>query len=513
MLHEAHIDRAKRLLRGFNREECAAQFESLLSTYTDDIPVAQLAFAHWAIAYCHGADYNMYGSVYEGLRDTGTWPSLKTAQRHIERVANLLSESDEAWKIVFEASRLRFFTKNLRKYATFLDAKLAKYTHFEDPMLYAVHAEAHMLLEPWKLWDRSTTPFVPTENAKMVETILNNGLKKFPTDEWLCHLKVHFCEMGPRNLFDLKILPSLEKSVNGHLRHMPSHLYIQLGDYRKSRDLNVAAVEVDAKDRMSSTSSLSIYAFYECHNLHFVVFASCMCGDYDTAYKYAHRLSEFVSNRRLEKNPITHALCEAFMMVEIMTYVRFGEWDTLLHLTNEKDVQPTESTYNLFLEYGKSIAHAAKNQTSKARVCHATFVDLLNNFNPTKMLHNEKVINIGKLASLVSQAEILFREDDVMWVRVLEEAMILEGNLAYDEPPAWMIPVRQTIAALLIAPNNDRTSRDRAKAIQSLKEDLDAWPNNVWSSAALAKCGEDVDTSVFMESTVNVQTSCACANR
>ena len=45
----------------------------------------------------------------------------------------------------------------------------------------------------------------------------------------------------------------------GHLRHMPTHLYVQLGDYARGVRLNREAVAIDARDRARS-GKLHLYA-------------------------------------------------------------------------------------------------------------------------------------------------------------------------------------------------------------------------------------------------------------
>lgn len=518
---ETLFNKSLRLLVGFNREECASTFKIYIQKETniseldfltwsdkmklyvrDENSMKKLAFALWAIAYCNGSDYNMYGPVYEQIRQSQTWPSLKEAQLYSSYFTKFYTEKD-VWNIIYKATKIRFETLDLNKYVYFLDEHLKTF-EIDDPMIYAIHAEAHMLLEPWKLWDQITKQ--PTKNALQVKDILDAGLTKFPKDDWLSHLKVHYCEMGPKSQFAYEVLPNLENSSHGHLRHMPSHIYIQVGEYIKSRDLNKNAVEIDKKDRKMKISSLSVYAFYECHNYHFVVFASCMCGDYVSAFKYADKLNVFVKERILEHNSITLAMCEPFLMIEIMVLVRFGEWDKLIDIT-ETYTNENEDTYYLFVHYGKSIAYAAKNMVDSAYNYNIKFRKLLDSFSTTKMLHNESVKKIGELAYVISSAEIEYRKNskDHQWKIYLQEALRIEDKLAYDEPPPWMIPVRQTLGALLLEQKD-------TNGLKYIKEDLEKWPRNVWSSGALKNQGIQVSEDIFSAVTwKSIKTSCACA--
>ena len=70
----------------------------------------------------------------------------------------------------------------------------------EHPIVVAAYVEAVMTLSPWNLYDGragglgcAATPNVSGCEAAVA---LASGLKACPTHLWLCHLKVHFNEMG-----------------------------------------------------------------------------------------------------------------------------------------------------------------------------------------------------------------------------------------------------------------------------------------------------------------------------
>ena len=61
-------------------------------------------------------------------------------------------------------------------------------------------------------------------------------------------------------------------------------------------------------------------------------------------------------------------------------------------------------------------------------------------------------------------------------------AIAEEAKLRYDEPPAWFMPVRQQLGAVLLAAGRV------AAAEAAYREDLEANPENGWSLFGLAKC-------------------------
>lgn len=505
-----HFSMAKDFMIGYNRQEAAELFK--LSLRDPSLTNDDKAFAYFGIAYCNGADYNMYGDAYNGLRKTKDWPSLNIALKSMTECL-LIKNSNKAWSIIYHANLVRFKTKSLMEYVKILDKDLTNHLKDGDANLYAIHAEARMLLEPWKLWDRESMR--PTENAKIVFQLLNRGLEIDSNNEWLCHLKIHACEMGPKSEFDMSAVTVLENSINGHLRHMPSHIYIQTGDYVKSADLNKEAVEFDVAARCVKISQFELYSFYECHNLHFVVYASSMCGKKEDSLKYARRLTGFVDARISEEEEIgiSTIMCEAFHMIEPMTYIRFGLWDMLI---GENTKNHSSMTGSLFYTYARAIAYAAKNLTNEARKEIDSFKMMLEKIDKTRKLHNETVYNIGSLALQILQGEYNYRIGQE-WRGFIRNAIKFEEKLAYDEPPSWMIPVRQTFGALL------SETRYYDEAMSCFIEDLNRWPNNIWSLAAIERLKKSKGDEMYidqkrsleklrLESDVTVRTSCACAS-
>ena len=59
--------------------------------------------------------------------------------------------------------------------------------------------------------------------------------------------------------------------------------------------------------------------------------------------------------------------------------------------------------------------------------------------------------------------------------RHLREAARVEDSLVYGEPPEWTVPVRQDLAAILLAAGR------QAEAEAAYREDLERFPRNVWS--------------------------------
>ena len=200
-------------------------------------------------------------------------------------------------------------------------------------------------------------------------------------------------------------------------------------------------------------------------------------------------------------------------MVEPMTMTRYGMWSDIVVLPDD---DADHVTRRLFCIYAKSIAYAALGRVDEARAHQARFESRLNDVPPNHRLHNETVANIAAVSHRVIEAEILYRmapaKDE--WMAELSRAKELESALAYDEPPAYMIPVHQTFGALL------SESGRHVQAIGHFSADLQMWPKNAWSLAGLRTALVDAQLVVkrqYAEASqhmdVAVTTACACATR
>ena len=197
----------------------------------------------------------------------------------------------------------------------------------DDADLQAVACEAIMILRPWDLYEKppgsSTPPWHSADKVlrpigERVSRALERGLAAAPEHTWLCHLRIHMNEMGPIGAIDWRAAdavraaspwpcgvpftghawahlqrpsefvcpaaraprgaatcsprPQVRRSDAadcGHLLHMPSHLDIQVGEYRRAMDDNVRAYKADLRVHAHSPSRFTIHTGYLVHNVEF----------------------------------------------------------------------------------------------------------------------------------------------------------------------------------------------------------------------------------------------------
>jgi hypothetical protein len=128
----------------------------------------------------------------------------------------------------------------------------------EDIDVMALFAEAMMNLTPWALWD--IVKGVPAQGARTVEIkdVIEKGLDRCPDHPGLLHMYIHLMEMSPFPEEALSCANRLRRLVpdSGHLTHMPSHLDMMCGDYRRAIEANSLARVADDKFFGHSHSTL-----------------------------------------------------------------------------------------------------------------------------------------------------------------------------------------------------------------------------------------------------------------
>jgi len=130
--------------------------------------------------------------------------------------------------------------------------------------------------------------------------------------------------------------------------------------------------------------------------------------------------------------------------------------------------------------YARSIANSALGRTEQARLELEAFEEAMAAVPEEWWIFNNRVDAVLPIARAMIQGELLFREGkrDEAYA-TLREGVVAEDALVYDEPPAWMLPMRHALGALLMA--DDRYSE--AEAVY--REDLRRNRDNGWSLTGL----------------------------
>ena len=173
---------------------------------------------------------------------------------------------------------------------------------------------------------------------------------------------------------------------------------------------------------------------------------------------------------------------DGFLPVELHVLVRFGAWDEILAKPAFRDIHPYSEAMR---RYARGVAYAAKGDVEAARTEQAAFETAAGKVAEDAMIFYTPARQPLEIARHVLASEIAYRAGDfaTAW-RELEAGVAAEDALPYDEPSAWMMPVRHALGALSL----EQGDVDRAE--RAYREDLVRHPDNGWALHGLAECLE-----------------------
>ncbi len=250
-----------------------------------------------------------------------------------------------------------------------------------------LYAESGMDLRPWKLWSKDGSPAEGTEE-----------------------------------------LISVLESV---LRRSPDHVG------------NKAAAKVD-REYIEANPIKGIYAAgYYSHNLHFLAIASSMQGRLHEALTAADQLSDNVKPYLADIPSL-----ESFLPTSNLVLVRFRKWDELL-----KTPQPAQQLLltSSIWHWSRAMAYAAKGQKQAAQSESELFRGIAVKLPKDTEWGLNHAVDIFAVASKVLDAKLEVANGDTgKAIAELTEAVALEDAFAYDEPPAWFLPSRESLGGVLL---------------------------------------------------------------
>ena len=480
---------------GFNHEEAVSCFDKALAADPS------CAFAHWGRAYALGPNYNM-----EWVHMDDAMQAEAIAACHAA-IAQARASADEAedWEIdLIEALANRFpqaapaSLEVMESWnADFADAmRLVAAKHPGNLDVAAIFAEALLNLTPWKMWDLPTGRPAPgaatVEVQGFLETLLDTDPRAM-SHPGLLHLYVHLMEMSPFPERALKAADVLRTIVPdaGHLVHMPTHIDVLCGHYENVVRWNEAAVLADEKfwrDR----GAFNIYTGYRLHDYHFVIYGAMFLGQLGPARRALQGIRDTVPDDllRIESPPMADYF-ESYLSLEPHVLVRFGLWREATELPLPED-PALFCTLAAHVHYARGVGHAALGEVDSAEAEEALYLDAMARVPETRLLHNNRVIDLLAIGREMLRGEIAYRRGDHdAAFAALRRSVALDDALAYDEPWGWMQPTRHALGALLF----EQGHTDEAEAV--FREDLGLGgtlsratqhPDNVWALRGLHDC-------------------------
>jgi tetratricopeptide (TPR) repeat protein len=208
----------------------------------------------------------------------------------------------------------------------------------------------------------------------------------------------------------------------------------------------------------------------------------------------AKALEEAVSERllRVEVPPMADWL-EGFLSMKVHALIRFGRWSEVL-------AEPFPSDPELYcvttamLRYARGVASAATGDVASAEEERARFHEAVARVPASRTVFNNRCLDILAVGAAMLDGELEYRQRnfDAAFAH-LRSAVARDDSLPYDEPWAWMQPVRHALGALLLEQGRVE------EALETYRDDLGLsgtlpralqHPNNVWSLHGYVECLE-----------------------
>jgi tetratricopeptide (TPR) repeat protein len=465
---QRYFDQGLRLVYAFNHDEATRAFRE----------VARLdpgcAMAWWGVALAAGPNYNV---PIDDERDRVARDAMAKAIALAPRTKGPLSEPEQAY---INALAKRYARpsgtdrKQLdRDYADAMrDVARSRPDDLDAATLFA---ESLMVLRPWDLWTLDGTPQPGT--TEIVET-LEGVLARDPNHPGANHYYIHAVEASPnpgRALASAERLGGLAPAA-GHLVHMPSHVYMRVGRYADAAEANRRAITADERYMARQRPDGAYPLMYYPHNIHFLWSAASMEGRSAESIAAANKLTARLTPGALRRMP----MLELFAPTPLFALARFGKWQEVLASPAPADEFKVVSgmwhyTRGLALAATGKLDAAASEQAQVAKLAAAVPADRIIGDNQPAKRHLE--LAAAELAGDVAARG--GRTDEA--VKQLEEAVRLEDQLPYTEPPAWWRPTRQVLGAVLLEAGRP------VEAEAVYREDLRRNPENGWSLLGLAQ--------------------------
>lgn len=461
-LAQQWFDQGIQLLYGYNHDEAIRSFE--MAGKIDP----SCAMAWWGSAYARGLHINNPEMGEEQSR---------LAFLAAEKAVAALDDETPVEQALVKAVRKRYAWPAPQDRSpldrAYADAMEAVWHQFpDDADVSALFAEALMNLQPWDLW---TAAGEPKGRALEIVSVLEKTLAKHPNHPGANHFYIHAVEASP---WPHRAVPAAERLLNlvpgsGHLVHMPSHIFIRVGRYADAADANARAIAAD-EAYFAVAPPPDFYSLYFVHNIHFLAYAAMMEGRYETAIAAARKIEKQIPPDFL-KNYVT--LADGFMPTSLHVMIRFGKWKAILA---EPEPGADRLMSRAMRHYARSIAYSALGNTAAARREIEAMDAVASQLTDKWMVGNNKAQDVLAISRKMAAGELAYREgDSEQAFRLLREAVEMEENLAYDEPPGWMQPVRHALGALLLADGR------AAEAEAVYRADLQRHPHNPWSLLGL----------------------------
>jgi tetratricopeptide (TPR) repeat protein len=438
------FDQGLALLYGFNRYEALRSFRKTAELDPHS------AMAYWGMAMAQGPYINMDGdpsfdlpgacSAIDAGKKIAAAPERESA--YLAAVSTWCPE----YKPDAYIAAMRQLTS---RYPDDLDAR-------------TIFAESLMIPVRWHWYSSAGTAAPGVAEA---ERTLEEVLRRWPDHPGANHYYIHAVESSPtpeRAIASSQRLMALVPSA-GHLVHMPGHIWLVLGDWGMAATVNERAAQVDREYFAASNVGAGSYTPYYIHNVHFILYARMMQGNQVEALRAAETIAH-ESASMAERMP---EMADMFTPVTLFAYARFNQWDAVLKLPRPGEKLKASTA---MWHYVRALAMAARGASAGAALERDAFQEQTTEIPAGMPWGQSKTGDILSIAREIIDARLAASPAESIphWKRAVE----IQDTLAYDEPPDWYYPVRESLGAVLLLDGK------AAEAEQVFREGVRRSPRN-----------------------------------
>ncbi len=447
------------LTYGFNHKEAERSFRQVAELQPDH------PMAWWGIALVQGPNLNL-----PMLPD-----AIPVAWEAMQKAQELKSNGTQREQDYINALAKRY-AENPPEDRTQLDSAYAQAMgkvvekHPEDLEAQVLYAESLMDLHPWDFWNKEgeAKPWTPK-----IMALLERIIEKNPDHPMANHLYIHASEASPNPEKALESAKRLGNAVPGagHLVHMPAHTYIRVGMYHEGSEANERAIESD-NEYVSQCHQQGMYPLgYMPHNHHFLWATATLEGRKKRSLEAAKSTFEHVDTNMMRQPGM--GLLQHFWTIPMYGNVRFGEWDEILSTPKpDEDLLYPRGVWH----YAQGMASVATDQVDSARQHLDDLKTIAANDSLKTVIIMNHAYDLMQIATRVLEGEIAAKNNAYdQAVALLEEAIAIEDELLYNEPPDWFFPVRHNLGTVLL------DAEKPIEAEQVFRDDLKEFPKNGWA--------------------------------
>lgn len=479
---------------------------ALRSFHQASVEDPNLAMAYWGVALAAGGDLNI------PIDD----PCMLLAIEQSKTANRLLERASPAEQLYINALAQRYATSSkpgpdvplrdpqqLGVYYMLAMKSVYEKIGSQDPDAGSLYVYSLMNLRPWLWW---TTSGQVSEEISEALKVLEAGLGKFPFHIGLNHMQIHAMEeapiaQAPRARSSAEFLLQKAPFITPHLRHMPAHTFLLLGDWNQVITANQRAVEADqpwaeaCRDLSAPACNQLLVGHYYSHDMLFLDVGYNNAGEWREVEPLSDRLETNV-----KRFVGTQPGLEHYLTTKVAMMVHFGKWQQLAELPPPQGDLPNPKAKSFCADLKYKLATAMwyfGRGMGNASLGRPTDEDLFG-FQQAQSCVQSNGIGWGNnSASAILQVVRWRLLERIARTKGLKEAsktfallaVETEDLLDYDEPPGWYLSSRETYGASLFL------NGEFGKAGEVFSEDLKRRPNNSRSLFGIWQVLEELRSS------------------